>query len=364
MTDQLEVIVVGGGQAALAAGYYLTEAKIPFVILHADSRVGDSWRQRWDSLTLFTTARYSSLPGLSFAGDPEHYPGKDAVGDYLEQYARTLELPIRYDSRVNSLEPTDGGYRLQTQSGTYEAAKVIVAAGAYQRPHIPPISGQLSHEVAQLHSAEYRNPDQIPGQNVLVVGAANSGAQIAEDLAHTHHVQLSQGGGIPHLPLRILGKSVHWYGDHLGLIAASLDSLRGRTQRGDTLIGTSLRELKRHHGVQLVDRTIDARERTITLKDGRELEVETVIWATGYRPDYAWIHAPVLDAGGKPIHRRGVTNSPGLCFLGMKNQYSRGSSLIHWVRHDAKFIVEQLVPRQTETDSGAREERADGKPNL
>lgn len=342
MSEQAEVIVVGGGQAGLTAGYYLTQAKIPFVILDADSRAGDSWRARWDSLTLFTPALYSALPGSRFPGDPEHYPGKDAVADYLEQYAQTLELPIRYDSRVSSLEPADGGYRLQTQSGSYEAVQVIIATGAYQRPYTPPISGQLGDEVTQLHSAEYRNPDQIPGRRVLVVGAANSGAQIAEDLAQTHEVQLSQGGRIPRLPRRVLGKSVHWYGDHLGLIAASLDSLRGRTQRGDTLIGTSLRALKRQHGVELVDRAVDAHERTVTLKDGRELEVETVIWATGYRPDYSWITAPVLDPQGKPVHRRGVTQSPGLYFLGMKNQYSRGSSLIHWVRHDAEFIVGRL----------------------
>jgi putative flavoprotein involved in K+ transport len=342
VSEQAEVVVVGGGQAALAAGYYLSQAKIPFVILHAGSRIGDSWRSRWDSLTLFTPAFYSALPSTRFPGHPEHYPGKDDVADYLEQYAQTHELPIRYDSRVSSLEPADGGYRLQTQSGSYEAARVIIATGAYQRPYTPPIAERLSDQVTQLHSAEYRNPDQFAAQQVLVVGAANSGAQIAEDLAPTHHVHLSHGARIPRLPRRVLGKSVHWYGDHLGLIGASLDSWRGRTQRGDTLIGTSLGQLKRHHGVELLDRTVDAHERTVGFQDGRELEVETVVWATGYRPDYSWIQAPVLDAGGTPIHRRGLTDAAGLYFLGMKNQYSRGSSLIHWVRHDAEFIVEQL----------------------
>jgi len=354
VTEQTQVIVVGGGQAGLAAGYYLTQAKMPFVILHADSRIGDSWRARWDSLTLFTPAVYSDLPGLSFHGDPEHYPGKDAVADYLERYAQTNELPIRYDSRVSSLEPADGGYRVQAESGSYQAAQVIVATGAYQRPYMPPISEQLSDEVTQLHGAEYRNPDQISSRQVLVVGAANSGAQIAEDLASTHQVRLAQGGRIPRLPRRVLGKSVHWYGDHLGLIAASLDSLRGRTQRGDTLIGTSLRQLKHHHSVELLDRTVDAHDHTVTLEDGRELDVEAVIWATGYRSDYSWINAPVFDAGGKPIHHRGVTQSPGLYFLGMKNQYSRGSSLIHWVRHDAEFIVEQLRDTRATRSGGGR----------
>jgi putative flavoprotein involved in K+ transport len=354
VSEQAEVIVVGGGQAGLTAGYYLTQARIPFVVLHAGLRVGDSWRQRWDSLTLFTPAVYSALPGLPFPGHPEHYPGKDEVADYLEQYAQTHELPIRYDSRVNSLESANGGYRLQTQSGIYDAAQVIVATGAYQRPYIPPISEQLSDEVTQLHSAEYRNPNQLSAQDVLVVGAANSGAQIAEDLAPTHRVRLSQGARIPRLPRRILGQSVHWYGDHLGLIAASLDSWRGRTQRGDTLIGASLRQLKRNHGVELVDRTVDAHQHTVRLKNGRELDVQAVVWATGYQPDYSWIHVPVLDERGAPIHRRGVTEATGLYFVGMKNQYSRGSSLIHWVRHDAQFIVERL------RDTSAT--RVDGRP--
>ncbi len=177
---------------------------------------------------------------------------------------------------------------------------------------------------------------------VLVVGAANSGAQIAEDLAATHRVHLSQGAKIPRMPRRLLGKSVHFYGDHLGLIAAPLDSWRGRTQRGDLLIGTSLRQLQRRHGVDLRGRTAGARECTVSFEDGTELDVETVIWATGFRSDYSWIHAPVLDAHAAPVHHRGVTSSPGLYLLGMKNQYSRGSSLIGWVRNDAAYIVEHV----------------------
>jgi putative flavoprotein involved in K+ transport len=196
--------------------------------------------------------------------------------------------------------------------------------------------------VTQLHSSGYRNPGQLPARDVLVVGAANSGTQIAEDLAATHRVHLSQGARIPRLPRRLLGKSVHFYGDHLGLIAAPLDSWRGRTQRGDLLIGTSLRQLSRRHGVDLHGRTAATREHTVSFQDGTELEAGTVIWATGFRSGYSWIHAPVLDPQGTPVHRRGVTSSPGLFFLGMKNQYSRGSSLIGWVRHDAAFIVEQV----------------------
>lgn len=343
MAERAEVIVIGGGQAGLAAGYYLAQARIPFLVLDAETRAGDSWRRRWDSLELFSAARYSALPGLPFPGDPEHFPGKDAVADYLETYAGTFELPVRHHSRVTSLGRTDGGYRAVTESGEYQAAQVIVSAGAYQRPWVPPLSEKLGSAVTQLHSAGYRNPGQLPAREVLVVGAANSGAQIAEDLAASHHVHLSQGARLPRLPRRLLGRSVHFWGDHLGLIAAPLEgSWRGRTQRGDLLIGTSLRQLKRRHGVDLRGRTTGAGEHSVSFEDGTELDVETVIWATGFRSDYSWIHAPVLDAHGAPVHRRGVTSSPGLFFLGLKNQYSRGSSLIGWVRHDAAFIVAHI----------------------
>jgi putative flavoprotein involved in K+ transport len=337
-----KVIVVGGGQAGLTAGYYLSQARIPFLILDAEARVGESWRRRWDSLELFTSARYSALPDLPFPGDPDHYPGKDEVGDYLENYARTFELPIRHESRATSVERSDGGYRIATQSSEYEATQVIISTGAYQRPRVPPLSTKLSDEVTQLHSSDYHNPEQLAADEVLVVGAANSGAQIAEDLATTHRVHLSKGAKIPRLPRRVLGKSVHFYGDHLGLIAAPLDSWRGRTQRGDLLIGTSLRQLKRHHGVDLCGRTVDAHGRTVNFDDGGELEVTTLIWATGFHSDYSWVHVSVFDAQGLPIHRRGVTDAPGLFFLGIKNQYSRGSSLIGWVKHDAAFIVDQV----------------------
>lgn len=341
--ERTEVIVVGGGQAALTAGYYLKKANLPFVILDAGPRVGESWRQRWDSLTLFTVARYSALPGIPFPGEPEHYPGKDEVADYMDRYARELELPIRHNSRVTSLATADGGYRVQTVSGEYGAAQVIIATGAYQRPHIPVVAERLGGDVGQLHSADYRNPDQVASRQVLIVGAANSGAQIAEDLASSHDVHLSRGARLPRLPLRLLGRSVHWYGDHLGLIAAPLDSWRGRTQRGDLLIGTSLGQLRRRHGVTLHGRTVDMHDRIARFRDGTQLEVEGVIWATGYRADYSWIDIGVFDARGMPVHERGVTRSPGLYFLGMKNQYSRGSSLIAWVRHDAKFIADAVL---------------------
>jgi putative flavoprotein involved in K+ transport len=350
---QAEVIVVGGGQAGMAAGYYLSRAGIGFLILDAGPRAGEAWARRWDTLELFTPARYSSLPGMAFPGRPGHYPGKDEVAGYLAAYARAFALPVRYNTRVTALERTAGGYRLHTSAGTYEAGQVIVATGAYQRPWTPAIAAGLSGEVTQVHSAAYRNPGQIPSGTVLVVGAANSGAQIAADLAGTHQVWLSRGAPIRRLPRRILGVPIHAVGDRLGLIPAPFSTWRGRTQRGDLLVGPSLRQLARRHGIRLAGRATRAAGRTVTFADGQNLEVSAVVWATGYRPDYSWIHLPVIGPGGLPRHQRGVTGSPGLYFLGMHNQYSRGSSLIHWVRHDAAYITGQARAHATRARAGA-----------
>jgi putative flavoprotein involved in K+ transport len=345
--ERADVVVVGGGQAGLAASYYLSQAELPHVILDAERRVGDAWRRRWDSLELFSAARYSALPGLPFPGDPQHFPGKDEAADYLEGYAQTFQLPVKLHTRVSSLAGVDGGYRVNTDAGGYQGEQVIVTTGAYQHPIVPAPAAKLHGDVAQLHSADYRNPEQLATDQVLVVGAANSGAQIAEDLAASHRVHLSRGHRLARLPRRLLGKSLHWWGDHLGLLTASLDgSWRGRTQRGDLLIGTSLRQLARRHRVRLVGRTVDAEGRTVRFADGRTLEAEAIVWATGFRSDYLWIGVPqAVDERGLPIHRRGVTQAPGLYFLGMHNQYSRGSSLIGFVRHDAAFIADRIVDR-------------------
>jgi putative flavoprotein involved in K+ transport len=351
VSDQADVVVVGGGQAGLAAGYFLSRTGLSCVIIDGGARVGESWRRRWDSLRLFTVARYSSLPGSPFPGDPEHFPGKDEVADYLEAYARTWALPVRHNSRVTSLERVDGRYRLDTNSGVYEARQVIVATGAYQQPYVPSIATRLNDGVVQLHSADYHNPAQIHSDDVLVVGAANSGAGIAEDLSHRHHVWLSHGKRIRHMPRRLLGKSLHWWGDHLGLIDAPLDSWRGRTQRNDVLVGPSLRALARERGIELVGRVVDAHHCSIRFEDGPELAVETVVWATGFRSDYSWIRPAVFDEDGRPVHRRGVTDLDGLYFLGMQNQYSRGSSLIFWVKEDAEYIVDRVRERASNVGS-------------
>lgn len=347
MARGAEVIVVGGGQSGLVAGYYLARAGIPFQILDEEPRLGEAWRRRWDSLELFTVAQYCSLPGLRFPGRKGHFPGKDAMADYIEAYAHHFDLPVQLDTRVSLLEQTADGYRLQTSAGDYEARHVIVATGAYRLPRTPQLAEKLSDQVHQVHTGVYRNPSELPPGTVVVVGAANSGAQIAPEIADAgHRTLLSQGSKLPHFPRKFLFKGLHWYGDKFGLIEKPLIGERDRLHKKTILVGPSLKKISRRHGVELVERTVDAQGRTLRFEDGQEVEVDAVVWATGFRYDYSWIDVPILDSNGIPAHDRGVTDAPGLYFLGMQCQYSYGSGLIWWVKDDASYLVDHLQARR------------------
>ncbi|MFC4534161.1 flavin-containing monooxygenase [Sphaerisporangium dianthi] len=343
MAERTEVIVVGGGQSGLVAGYFLKKAGIPFLILDEEHRTGEAWRRRWDSLELFTIAEYCELPGRRFPGSKNHFPGKDEMADYLQDYAREFDLPVRLDTKVTSLERTDdGGYRLETSKGPYEAPQVIIATGAYRLPRVPEMAAGLSDDVHQVHTGEYHNPSEVPGKTVVVVGAANSGAQIAPELTRTHRVLLSQGSHLPAFGKKFLGKGLHWWGDKFGLISKPLDGERDRLHKKTILVGPSLKKISRKYGVELVGRTVGCEGRTVRFEDGRSIETDAVVWATGFRYDYSWVHASVLDENGTPVQERGVTAAPGLYILGMQCQYSYGSALVWWVKDDASYLVDRI----------------------
>jgi putative flavoprotein involved in K+ transport len=339
------VLVIGGGQAGLAMGYHLAQRGIDHTILDAGERIGGVWRGRWDSLTLFTPARYSALPGMDFPGDPEAYPGKNAVADYLEAYASRFSLPVRSGERAVSLRGEPGGYEVEVrQSGRrYEARQIVVATGPFQHPFIPAIAQDLVPDVVQLHSSDYRGPAQIPPGSVLVVGGGNSGVQIAEELSRTHRVHLSVGTRMPRLPQRVLGRSVFWWLEGAGLLDVDVQSRLGRRMsRTETLIGSSPAGLRRH-GVDVRGRMERASGVTASFADRQSVLVESVVWATGFRPDYSWLDVPVLDPGGVPIHRRGISAVPGLHFLGLPWLHTRGSALIGWVGRDAAHLADAVA---------------------
>ncbi|HWM73805.1 MAG TPA: FAD-dependent oxidoreductase, partial [Nocardioides sp.] len=338
-----DVIVVGGGQAGLAIGYFLAQQGRDFTILEATAEPAAAWRARWDSLRLFTSARYDALPGLAFPGDPDGYPGRDEVVEYLTSYARHFDLPVQLDSPVRAIRRIGGTYRVELDDRTYEADQVVVATGPFQVPLVPAIAERLDPEVVQLHSTEYRSPDAIPNGPVLVVGGGNTGFQIAEELSGSREVHLSIGSRQTPLPQRILGRDLFWYLDATGLIRKTTASRIGRRMEGrDTLIGSSPRGIRRRHGVRLHGRAIDAVGASVAFGDGTKLDVGAVIWATGFRVDHSWVDVPVFDGAGRLVHRRGVTDSPGLYFLGLTWQHTRGSALLGWVKDDAEYIAERI----------------------
>jgi putative flavoprotein involved in K+ transport len=341
--DDFEVVVVGGGQAGLAIGYFLGQQGRRFVILEAEEEPAAAWRARWDSLKLFTPVRYSSLPGLGFPGIPDSYPGRDDVVAYLTKYARHFALPVALGSRVHAIRRAQGLYLVELDDRRYTADQVVVATGPFQVPFVPPIADQLDRVVFQLHSTRYRVPGDLPEGPVLVVGGGNTGFQIAEELSACREVHLSIGSRQTPLPQRILGRDLFWYLERTGLIRKSIETRMGRRFEGrDTLIGSNPRTLRKRHGVPLHPRAVQAFGRTIRFSDGSELEVSAVIWATGFRNDHSWIKAPIFDDRQRVVHRRGVTDSPGLYFLGLTWQYTRGSALIGWVGDDAAYIADQI----------------------
>jgi putative flavoprotein involved in K+ transport len=341
--DDLEVVVVGGGQAGLVIGYFLARQGRKFAILEAEEEPAAAWRARWDSLRLFTPARYSSLPGLPFPGDPESYPGRDDVVAYLTEYAGHFALPVVLGSGVRAIRRAEGRYLVELDGRSYTADQVVIATGPFQVPFVPPIADRLGEEIFQLHSTRYRRPEDLPDGPVLVVGGGNTGFQIAEELSATREVHLSIGSRQTPLPQRILGRDLFWYLENTGAMRKSTDTRIGRRLEGrDTLIGSNPRTLRKRHGVRLHPRAIEASGRAIRFSDASGLDVSAVIWATGFRNDHAWIDASIFDDRRRVVHCRGVTDSPGLYFLGLTWQYTRGSALIGWVADDAAYIAEAI----------------------
>jgi putative flavoprotein involved in K+ transport len=338
-----EVVVIGGGQAGLAAGYFLAQQSRDFVILEAAGEPAAAWQGRWDSLRLFTPVRYDSLPGLAFPGDPDSYPGRDDVVAYLTDYARRFELPVELNSRVQRVRAGDGGgFRVELADRSYDADQLVIATGPFQVPFTPAMAAELSSDVRQLHSIGYRSADDLPSGTVLVVGGGNTGYQIAAELAQSRAVHLAVGRRQTPLPQRILGWDLFRYLQATGLMDKTVDSrLVQRLKDKDTLIGSSPRAARKL-GIHARPRATSASDATVTFADGSQVAVDGVVWATGFRLEHSFVQLPVFDDEARLRHQRGVTDVPGLYFVGLLWQHTRGSALLGWVKDDAQFIAQRI----------------------
>jgi putative flavoprotein involved in K+ transport len=348
-SERIQTVVIGAGQSGLSAGYYLAQQGLPFVILDANARVGDSWRRRWDSLRLFTPARFDTLPGMRFPAHPRSFPTKDQMADYLEAYAKRFALPVRSGAKVERVSRHGRLYIVETADRRYEAEHVIVAMANYQVPKLPPFSSQLRPDIVQLHSIDYRNPSQLRPGPVLLVGAGNSGSEIAMELSRTHQTLMS-GRDTGHVPVRIetFPSQVIVLPILFRLIFHRLLTVRtafGRKARakmlsqGGPLIRVKPADLAAAH-VERIPRVTGVRNGLPVLEDGRVLDVANVVWCSGFQPGFSWIDLPVFDENGRPRQDRGAAeNEPGLYFLGLHFLYSMSSSMIHGVSRDAARIA-------------------------
>ena len=360
----LDVLVIGAGQAGLALGAQLKRTPLRFGLVECHARVGDSWRKRYDSLTLFTPRVYSALPGLALPGDPEGYPSKDEMADYLETYTSHFALPVMLETGIESLERANGGFRAVTRAGEQiHARAVVLATGAYQRPAVPAISKELSAEVLQLTPESYKNPSQLPLGRVLVVGDGATGRQISVELSAAHEVYLATGRPRRVSPDLVLGKSIFWWMDKLGIVRASRESAIGRyLMKADPFPGKAL-ELKRlrERGVAVVGRLSRAEGKTVAFVDGKTAEVDAVVWATGYRDDADRVAIPeAKDEHGNFLHQRGVSPVPNMYFIGRSWQWTRGSALLLGVSADATYLTDHIV-KQLEGSAAAETSGGDLK---
>jgi len=349
MDRSVETVVIGGGQTGLIVGHALQKKAIDYVILDASDRIGDAWRNRWDSLRLFTQAFMNGLPGMDFPVPKNDFVTKDQVADHLEAYARELDLDVRSGTRVTRLARDGSRFVAETATGSIRADSVIVAMADYQKPHVPEFASQLRPEIVQMHSADYKNTEHLATGPVLVVGLGNSGADIAFDVAGSHETILS-GNEAGAVPFAIEG----WFGRHIGTrlvrfamvkIINTSTPIGRKVRKNDPkppLVRIRPKELMRA-GVTRVGRITHVRDGLPVADDGTVIDVGSVIWCTGYRPGFDWIDMPVFD-DGRPRHTRGVVEDvPGLYFVGLFFLHSMWSETLTGVQPDVRHIVDHLT---------------------
>jgi len=354
-TEYIPVAVIGGGQAGLSTGYHLSRLGLPFVILDGSQRIGDVWRSRWDSLRLFTPASYDGLDGMPFPAPPDEFPTKDQMANYLEDYAANFRLPVRNGFVVDGLWRQGDKYVISSGRRSIFADHVVVAMANYQVPQVPDFARQLRPDICQFHSRDYRNPSQLKAGSVLLAGGGNSGSEIALDVARHHRTWMS-GRDTGHIPFRIDGLAARLFLRRFVLRFVfhrllTVNTPMGRKARPKIQSqGGPLIRVKPGHlaaaGVERVPKIAGVQDGMPVLTDGRVLDVENVIWCTGFTPGFSWIRLPIFAENGQPRHSSGVVDSePGMYFVGLQFLHAFSSSMIHGVGRDAERIARVIKDR-------------------
>jgi putative flavoprotein involved in K+ transport len=352
--EKLQAVVVGGGQAGLATAYELAGRGLSPVVLEAEERIGEQWRHRWDSLRLFTPARYDGLPGSEFPAPPTSFPTKDQMADYLEAYTRHARLPVRTGVRALTLSRRDESYTLETTTGTVVTEHVVIATG-YQRPNVPAFAADIRPDIRQLHAAQYRNPSQLTG-DVLVIGAGTSGVEIAMEAARAGHHTVLAGRGtgqVPPIAYAFNGRIFWFYANHIASVRTPIGRRMKRLilTQGAPLIRVKMRDAI-DAGVERAARVTAIENGVPVCKDGRRIEPSTIVWCTGFKRDYSWIQFPVAGYDGYPRHVGGVADGePGLYFVGLPFQTRLASGLIGGVGEDARSVAEVIAKRLSQTEA-------------
>jgi putative flavoprotein involved in K+ transport len=347
-SKRIQTIIIGGGQAGLAMGYQLARRGLPFLILDASERIGDAWRNRWDSLRLFTPARYAGLPGFPFPARGDSFPTKLQMATYLEAYAERFHLPVRTGTKVDALSKLGDTFEVTAGGQRFQAEHVVVAMANYQTPRTPAFARDLDAGILQLHSHDYRNPSQLKPGGVLIVGAGNSGADIGIEVARTHQTWMSgkESGHIPFPIDGLLGRQVlSRLGRFIAHHVLTVSTPIGRKLRPKLLgIAAPLVRVRPKDlaaaGIERVPRVVGVRNGRPMLADDRELDVANVIWCTGYHPGFSWIDLPIFGTDGRPLHERGVVPSaPGMYFVGLHFLYSMSSATVMGIGRDTERIA-------------------------
>jgi putative flavoprotein involved in K+ transport len=361
-TQHIETVIVGAGQAGLSVGYHLKRQGRPFIILDGNDRIGDNWREQWDTLQLFTPAKYDGLPGMPFPGDRWHFPQKDEVADYLEAYALHSDLPARMSTKVDRLEERPGGgYTLTVGADTITCDNVVVSTGTFGRtPFVPDFAAELDPSIRQLHSSEYRRPSQLQEGPVLVVGASHSGTDIAYELALMHPTILA-GRDCGQIPVRLESRRAR------AILPVMLFAARHVITRRTPIGRKAMDEIRFHGGpmlrvkrADLLERGVDRRLSRVSgvsdgrpqLEDGSAVDAANVIWCTGFQQVFDWIRLPIFGEDGWPTEYRGVVDSaPGLFFCGLSFQYSFSSMVLPGIGRDAEFVARKITARSASNAS-------------